>query len=429
MLKKESKKKSKGLFMFLIVFIIAITLIAAARLPVPGGDGGNWGDFLNEFLKVSHNDDGTLKWEAIKHKPGVVLVYPPKFGEGHVRIENPKVLSPDGSFVDISRSKTDGLQEAIDYATDHNYNLHIFGGGDDTGRCTEGCSAVVYHLSEPLIFPPMQGVKISSDPITFNIHLKDNSQNGMFFDSCMMCDISFPGAQVVYHGGAHAIEFNPTNPVPMDKVRGIIDSKFFIPTIVYVAEPSEPESSCIYFNPEIAAIHRTTFEFVEINCANRCENGIFIDTSSEGKPFLRNLIKSAGAHGQTKAGIKAGTSSKAGEGVFGNHYMFGSINPTRADAVGVDTYGSRDYYNIAADNSEGGLDYAVRLRESAEDNIVVIRHAAGAAKGYVDKIAGASGNYIQYPGMVEIGGDLSVKDNVEVSGCLKYNGGVLGTCV
>lgn len=31
------------------------------RLPVPGGDGGQWGDILNEFLLVSHNEDGSLK--------------------------------------------------------------------------------------------------------------------------------------------------------------------------------------------------------------------------------------------------------------------------------------------------------------------------------------------------------------------------------
>lgn len=31
------------------------------RLPVPGKDGGLWGDLLNDFLSVEHNGDGTLK--------------------------------------------------------------------------------------------------------------------------------------------------------------------------------------------------------------------------------------------------------------------------------------------------------------------------------------------------------------------------------
>ena len=31
------------------------------RLPQPGSDSGTWGDILNEFLSVEHNNDGTLK--------------------------------------------------------------------------------------------------------------------------------------------------------------------------------------------------------------------------------------------------------------------------------------------------------------------------------------------------------------------------------
>ncbi len=32
-----------------------------ARLPVPGQDAGTWGGILNEYLQVSHNNDGSLK--------------------------------------------------------------------------------------------------------------------------------------------------------------------------------------------------------------------------------------------------------------------------------------------------------------------------------------------------------------------------------
>lgn len=35
-----------------------------ARLPVPGRDGGLWGDLLNDFLAVEHNEDGSLKLRA-----------------------------------------------------------------------------------------------------------------------------------------------------------------------------------------------------------------------------------------------------------------------------------------------------------------------------------------------------------------------------
>ncbi len=36
-----------------------------ARLPTPGGDGGSWGQILNEYLSVAHNTDGSLKSSVI----------------------------------------------------------------------------------------------------------------------------------------------------------------------------------------------------------------------------------------------------------------------------------------------------------------------------------------------------------------------------
>lgn len=36
-----------------------------ARLPQPGGDSGQWGDILNTYLNVAHNNDGTLKNNSV----------------------------------------------------------------------------------------------------------------------------------------------------------------------------------------------------------------------------------------------------------------------------------------------------------------------------------------------------------------------------
>lgn len=36
-----------------------------ARLPQPKSDEGTWGDILNEYLLVSHNNDGTVKSGAV----------------------------------------------------------------------------------------------------------------------------------------------------------------------------------------------------------------------------------------------------------------------------------------------------------------------------------------------------------------------------
>ncbi len=36
-----------------------------ARLPVPGGDNGNWGTILNDYLSQIHKPDGTLKDHSV----------------------------------------------------------------------------------------------------------------------------------------------------------------------------------------------------------------------------------------------------------------------------------------------------------------------------------------------------------------------------
>lgn len=36
-----------------------------ARLPNPGGDANHWGDILNNYLRVSHQEDGTLNANTV----------------------------------------------------------------------------------------------------------------------------------------------------------------------------------------------------------------------------------------------------------------------------------------------------------------------------------------------------------------------------
>ncbi|MBP9738462.1 hypothetical protein KBD20_02110 [Candidatus Saccharibacteria bacterium] len=45
-----------------------------ARLPVPGSDDGTWGAVLNEFLRESHNTDGTLKPESVDNSGATKLL-------------------------------------------------------------------------------------------------------------------------------------------------------------------------------------------------------------------------------------------------------------------------------------------------------------------------------------------------------------------
>lgn len=60
-----------------------------ARLPVPGGDNNDWGGILNDYLLVSHNDDGTLKASAapvqsVAGRTGAVTLAKNDVGLGNV---------------------------------------------------------------------------------------------------------------------------------------------------------------------------------------------------------------------------------------------------------------------------------------------------------------------------------------------------------
>lgn len=53
-----------------------------ARLPAVGSDTGNWGDILNTYLKVEHNDDGTHKDASTTAKGVVELATSNEVNEG-----------------------------------------------------------------------------------------------------------------------------------------------------------------------------------------------------------------------------------------------------------------------------------------------------------------------------------------------------------
>src|SRR5581483_4631581 len=57
-----------------------------ARLPTPGGDDGTWGNILNDFLQVSHNNDGTLQSSALKQAGAITSVNSKTSGNGDINL-------------------------------------------------------------------------------------------------------------------------------------------------------------------------------------------------------------------------------------------------------------------------------------------------------------------------------------------------------
>ncbi len=75
-----------------------------SMLPVPGASKNNWGTILNDFLEVSHNDDGTLKssvTEGITEGLATEQALQDVAGEvTALDVRTGSVLNNDGTFVD-----------------------------------------------------------------------------------------------------------------------------------------------------------------------------------------------------------------------------------------------------------------------------------------------------------------------------------------
>lgn len=84
-----------------------------ARLPIPGGDSGEWGNVLTDFLSVEHNADGTLKHPGLTkteadgfYGPTVIM------GNYTKRAENYESLA--AAIADLPNGGADGGEIQVD---------------------------------------------------------------------------------------------------------------------------------------------------------------------------------------------------------------------------------------------------------------------------------------------------------------------------
>lgn len=77
-----------------------------ARLPVPGGDTGQWGDILNEYLSMSHASDGSLKSGSVVAAIPDNSIAASKLQQAYIRTN--EKAQPDG----VATLGSDGLVPA-----------------------------------------------------------------------------------------------------------------------------------------------------------------------------------------------------------------------------------------------------------------------------------------------------------------------------
>ena len=87
-----------------------------AQLPTPGGDDGNWGTILNDYLQVEHNSDGTHKTSYLPLAGGTMT------GD----LVNPNLVNHTEEVV----SAKSGSSYALDLTTGNVFNITL------TDNCT-----------------------------------------------------------------------------------------------------------------------------------------------------------------------------------------------------------------------------------------------------------------------------------------------------
>ena len=131
-----------------------------SRLPVPGGDSGNWGAILNDFLGVEHNTDGTLKapgsLAAKANDAAVVHITGAETIAGTKTFQAPLVIpTPTNASHAATKAYVDGVPQAV-------VALPAATGSDDTtainailaanaGKRIVGKPGESYKISAPLI--------------------------------------------------------------------------------------------------------------------------------------------------------------------------------------------------------------------------------------------------------------------------------------
>lgn len=121
-----------------------------SRLPIVGGDAGDWGAILNDFLSVAHNPDGTLSEAALAGKADDVSVVHTSGSESISGTKTfnapPRVPSPQSADDAAPKSYVDS---GLDAKADDAAVVHLAG--------AETIGGEKNFTSSPIIPPPSGG--------------------------------------------------------------------------------------------------------------------------------------------------------------------------------------------------------------------------------------------------------------------------------
>ncbi|QSH41547.1 hypothetical protein P0136_07455 [Lentisphaerota bacterium ZTH] len=304
------------------------------------------------------------------------------------------VLLPDGTWLDVSKSKTSGIQEAVNYAFGDGtkgsgfYDLHIVGGearGDfGTNSFEQNGGSVVYDLNDTLVIPPVQGHSFSMGACTLNCH--PPSGPAILFDSTMMFRADWRGSQIVNQGPGSALKFLPRKHLPLDDwMITNVDSSFYITTVFQTGNSGS--APVIDFDISKGSITNCRFIFDEINNgddATSDSQGVAVSNPPEAGCFRFHSNKITCYHvhnwGRYGLAIYDVESGESKNNLSNNHWDLRLQSGHRIDgSAAVYTEGGYDYFNIGVEDET--CDFFISLAENAKHNLFNASYVTGNAAG------------------------------------------------
>ncbi len=278
------------------------------------------------------------------------------------------VLDPFGKEIDQTRSKTQGLQEAINYCAAHGYGLFVSGGANTS-------NGEPWHMNltatETIEVPPMRFWTWTMRGLTFNGPMQEDFVR---FDSLVNSHLDWTGTQLVYTGNQAAVHFHPRNPPPGDPTLGMGVNLINLPNSIAVYGHG---SRCVEFSP--APLHGPIFGnkmvFGELNggasdTKNGAKNtiGLLVNSSAGTAMFASNQIDVFAAHGCGKQTFRVGSGPQR-DFVKGNFWRLQST--TVPNQTVLSSFETGGLYDIYFENS--GLAGTVGVRMEAISNLNRIR--------------------------------------------------------
>lgn len=241
-----------------------------------------------------------------------------------------EVAVPGGSYLDISKSKTQGLQEAIDHATANKLAMEVIGGTSSPDR------AAVIHCTETVTIPEMDGWHL--DVIGATIAVSDvGDAPGLSFGVLTHSSINIRGL-VAYRGTGPAVLVRPAKSKNLSPPL-FVDNDIRIFRILVLGGPG---ARGLELDSGLGSIQRSRFDLIEIEGGNDAQDagamavGIMLRTPGGGIQsnhfWVRALLRSS------QWAVSVGDNEDSG----GNATLNGNVFDVHVENFGASSGGLRN---------------------------------------------------------------------------------------